>query len=322
MNSLLTRRQTLCALGAGVARWPLSSSAAAAKPMRGIFPILATPYTAESAIDYDDLANEVNFMERCGAHGVVWPQGASEYSLLTREERMRGVKVVAEAARGKKLALVLGVQGPTTRAALEYAEHAEALAPEALIAIPPTEAKSLDDFRQYYRALAGVTKRPFFVQTTGGARGVVPTVEFLVELAQRFPNFGYVKEEHAPVFERIAALASTRPAIKAVFSGPVGLYEMRLGCDGCMPAAPYPDVSVQIWDLYQSGQHAKSRELYSKLLLMMNTAVQIPGTRQYIMKKRGVFKTTVSRREKASLTPEAIRHIDFNFEALRPYLRL
>ncbi len=31
------------------------------------------------------------------------------------------------------------------------------------------------------------------------------------------------------------------------------------------------------------------------MLLMTNTAQQIPGTRQYIMKKRGVFKATVSR---------------------------
>ena len=43
------------------------------------------------------------------------------------------------------------------RAALAYARHAEKLAPDALIAIPPTEAGTLEDFRQYYRALARST---------------------------------------------------------------------------------------------------------------------------------------------------------------------
>jgi hypothetical protein len=38
-----------------------------------------------------------------------------------------------------------------------------------------------------------------FIQTSGGAPSVEPTVEFIVEMAERFPNFGYVKEEHEPV---------------------------------------------------------------------------------------------------------------------------
>ena len=35
----------------------------------------------------------------------------------------------------------------------------------------------------------------------------------------------------------------------------------------------------------------------------------------------GVFKTTVSRQHKEELTPEAIREIEFTFEALRPHLQ-
>jgi dihydrodipicolinate synthase/N-acetylneuraminate lyase len=172
---------------------------AAAKPLRGIFIILATPYTEDKAVDYEDLAAEVDFMDRCGAHGMVWPQMASEYTKLTREERHRGMDVLAQSAKGKRLALALGVQGPNTEAALDYARHAEELAPDALIAMPPAEAKSLDDFREYYRALARATKRPFFIQTTGGARGVIPEVSLLVELAKEFPHFGYVKEEYGCV---------------------------------------------------------------------------------------------------------------------------
>jgi hypothetical protein len=39
------------------------------------------------------------------------------------------------------------------------------------------------------------------------------------------------------------------------------------------------------------------------------------------MKKRGVFKTMVSRRDKSTLSAEAIREIDFQFQALQPYLK-
>jgi hypothetical protein len=94
------------------------------------------------------------------------------------------------------------------------------------------------------------------------------------------------------------ALARQRPVIKAVFSGSAGrgmLYEMRLGLDGTMPGAPYAELYAQIWDLCQGGQQVRAREAFSKLLLMINLEGQIPGVRRYVLKKRGVFKTTVSR---------------------------
>jgi 4-hydroxy-tetrahydrodipicolinate synthase len=249
---------------------------------------------------------------------------ASEYAQLSKPERLRGMEVLAKAARGRKPALVLGIQGAGVGEALEYARRAEELGPDGVIAMPPKEAKSLDDYREYYRGLAGLIRRPFFIQTTGGAKGVVPSVDFLVELAKEFPHLGYVKEETSPVIERMQALARRRPAIKAVFSGSAGrgmLYEMRLGLDGTMPGAPYAEMYAQIWDLYQAGKREQARELFSKLLLMINLEEQIPGTRRYVLKKRGVFKTTVSREREVSYTAEAAREIEFNFEALRPYLR-
>src|SRR5262249_47451571 len=118
-----TRRQLLAGLSAAALgpRLPASSTA---KPMRGVFIIMATPYTESSAIDYEDLAHEVDFLDRCGVQGMVWPQLASEYGKLTREERMRGMEVLGKAAKSKKPALVLGVQGPNKSAALAYLEKA------------------------------------------------------------------------------------------------------------------------------------------------------------------------------------------------------
>jgi 4-hydroxy-tetrahydrodipicolinate synthase len=214
---------------------------------------------------------------------------------------------------------VLGVQGANTDAALEYARAAESLEPDAMIAMPPSEAQSLDDYRRYFRALAGVTKRPFFVQTTGGSKKVAPELDLLLELARDYPNFGYVKEEYAPVIERMTELAKHRPAIKSVFSGAAGkgmMYEMRLGFDGTMPGAPYADAYARIWNLYQNGSHEAARDLFAKLLLLINLDQQLPGVRQYAMKKRGIFKTMVSRQREVKLSQQQMAEIDFNLAAL------
>jgi 4-hydroxy-tetrahydrodipicolinate synthase len=313
-----SRRQMMFALGA----MPLWGADPAMKPMRGIFPIMATPFTGSKELDYEDLAREVDFMDRCRVHGMVWPQLASEYMTLSKQERFRGMEVIAKAARGKKPALVMGVQGDNTAAALEYLKHAESLGPDALIAIPPVEAKSVDDFRAYYAALASASRRPFFIQTSGGAKGITPPVAMIAALAKEFPHLAYVKEEAEPVIERMRDLR-LQPAVRSVFSGAAGkgmMYEMALGMDGTMPGAPYSDVYVKIWDAYQAGNREKAREIFSRLLLLINLDTVIPGTRQYIMKKRGVFKTMVSRRQKFTLTSEAMREIDFQYAGLREWV--
>jgi dihydrodipicolinate synthase/N-acetylneuraminate lyase len=302
----------------------LVAAAPAAKPIRGVFPILSTPFTESKEVDFDDLVREVEFADRCGVHGMVWPQLASEYWLLKKEERMRGMEVLARAAKGRRPALILGVQGPNIDAMLDYARHAEKLEPDGMIAIPPTEAKTLDDFLNYYRALAGVTKRPIFVQTSGGARGIEPKVEALAALAREFPNCAYVKEEYPPILERMKELTRHRPPIRGIFSGNHGkgwTYELRLGCDGTCPGAAVGDVYVRIWDLYQSGRKAEALEGFARLMLLVNLDSQIPGTFHYLMKRRGVFKTTVSRQREYKFTPEAIEEIEFNFAALKAYLK-
>lgn len=285
---------------------------------------MATPFTESKEVDFNELVKEVDFLERCGVHGMVWPQLASEYWLLSKQERMRGMELLARAAKGRKPALILGVQGPDTEAMLEYARYAETLEPDGMIAIPPTEARSLDDFLNYYRALAGVTKRPVFVQTSGGARGINPKVEALVELAREFPHCAYVKEEYAPIIGRMKELAKHRPPIRGIFSGNHGkgwTYEMRLGCDGTCPGAALADVYVRIWDLYQAGKRAEALEVFARLMLLVNLDSQIPGVFQYLMKLRGVFKTTASRQRDYQYTADAAAEIEFNFAAVKPYLR-
>ena len=324
MTTQITRRCLIGGLGSAAFAVAVPVPAAGKKPLRGIFPILATPFTESKAVDYEDLAKEVAFLDRCGVHGMVWPQLASEYQRLTREERLRGMEVVAAAHRGKKSALVLGVQGEDKDAALEYTRHAETLQPDALIAIPPQQAKSLDDYRDYYRAIARATERPVFIQTTGGARGLEPTIAFLVELAREFPHLSYVKEEWAPIVERMIELAKNRPPVRAIFSGGGGrgmMYEWRLGMDGTMPGSPYADLYVQVWDAYQAGQMDKAREIFSKLLLMLNCENHVGGARPYIMTKRGVFKTQVSRQRTFTLTPEAIAEIEYQWAGCKPYLK-
>ena len=336
----LTRRECLTALVASAvaARSPfVRASTGLTKPMRGVFIILNTPFTATGEVDWGDLVREVAFVDRGGCQGIVWPQGSSGVTTLTKDERVRGMQVLAKAAQDTRVTLVLGVQGKDTAEMLEYAKRAEALGTDAMIAMPPTSGTSMDDYRAYFRALAGATTRPVIVQTSGGARGIVPTTDLIIELAREFPHVAYVKEESNPLIPRMQAELKARPAMRGVFGASLGtgwLYELRLGLDGIITGmGMYADLMGYIWSLHEQGRHDDVRDAYSKFLLMRNLNEAIPGTDLYVMQKRGVFKTTVRRTTAPTATapaklttftptPVEIEEIEFRLAALKPYLTL
>ena len=121
MANRINRREFVERVAGGALALPIVARAESASPnpaaanekkdYHGIFAILETPFTPSNAIDEEDLAHEVDFCVRCGVHGLVWPQLAAEFFLLSEEERMRGAEVIIRAAAGRR-PVVIGVQEP------------------------------------------------------------------------------------------------------------------------------------------------------------------------------------------------------------------
>src|SRR5207249_2934060 len=127
------RRDFLQLLGAGVIGLGLGSRGLAAdrpmakmgKPLRGIFPIAQTPFTAADKLDVPALVKQLEFIDRGGVHGYVWPQLASEWSTLTENERMEGMEAIGHAAKKLRPAIILGVQGTDLATVRKYIKQAE-----------------------------------------------------------------------------------------------------------------------------------------------------------------------------------------------------
>ena len=329
------RRGALGFLGAApFLTMPPAAAQAQAKPLKGIMPIVTTPYTPSGAIDFEDLAREMTFFDRVGCTGAVWPQASSDVDLMSRDERMHGMSVIAQACRPLKVASILGVQGPDIPQMLDYARHAEELNADAVIAMPPSspQMQTEEGYHAYFAALAGAVRRPIVLQTSiPGFRGAMtPSVDLILRLAREFPNLVYVKEESAPLVARMKEEVRHRDLLKGVFGASGGdglLYEMRLGLDGEMTGqGAYGDVMVAVFDLYRQGRRAEAADAYAKWLLMRNCEEKIPGTQRYVFVKRGVFKSAAARRGAAggvvdtSLAPDAIAEIEMRFATLKPYL--
>jgi dihydrodipicolinate synthase/N-acetylneuraminate lyase len=311
---------------------------------RGPFPILSTPYKTDGAVDFLVLARSARFMDWCESPGMIWPQSNDSIDLLTQDEKLQGMEVLASTCdHMKTTALCLGVQGRDTDEMLVYAKHAQALKSAAIISRPPDTGRTQEDLRQYWRALAQViTDRPVMIQTTARTGGISPSIALLIELAKEFPNFGFVKEEANPVIPRTRELLAS-PAIRSVFSarGAYGwLYESRLGTEGLVTErSAYADLLAKIWRFIRSGSDpALLKDLYAKLLLMLDLEHTHPGNLRgyslYLLKMRGVFDTLTSREyglggttpakpivSDLKLSQDETAEIDWRFEELKPHLK-
>lgn len=352
----ISRRTALKATAAGLSCLvggsilPMNSASAEQDPasvkadpkVRGPFPILSTPFTESGEVDYDVLAKEAKFASWGGCSGMIWPQSADSVDLLTMDEKLKGMEVLAETTRGLPTSLCLGVQGKDTEEMLTFAEHAEKLKPEAIISRPPDSGKTEDDLRQYWKALAAVATRPVILQTTGGRtyKGPLPTPQLMIDLAKEFPHFGYIKEEAGNVIARMKVSLAARPPVRRVFSARGGMHwleESRLGSEGVITErAAYADVLTKIFELQQSGEDPEMlKDVFDKFIQMVKAVSgDLRGVNLYIWQKRGVFKNLVSRHygpgnsmpktpivKAAKYSDAQIEKTEKRFEALGPYLK-
>jgi 4-hydroxy-tetrahydrodipicolinate synthase len=303
-----------------------SPGADPAKKFAGVFAILATPFDHADQIDWEDLEHEVNFCARAGAQGLVWPQLFGEFYLLSEDERLHGAEVIVRAA-GARLPVVIGVQAPASHLAVKFAQHAEKQGASAVISLPPyLGASDLQNAAGFFNALAQGTTVPIFIQNSGPPWGPALPTEFVLKMARQNSQFGYIKEEVAPVAHRIGEYAQSG-VMHGIFSGNAGrnfLDEISHGADGTMPACEFIDVDAQIWALIREGNLPQARAVFEKLLPMINLE-GIYGLQfsKEILVRRGVFKTAKLRGSAGGGLDQKDHHeIDAWWKGLAPYLRI
>jgi len=273
------------------------------EPFRGIFPIMQTPFNDDESIDTECLRKEVNFIVEAGGHGMSWPQIASEFYVLTDDERFSMAELIVKEARGR-IPVIIGVQTTNFwKTSLEFARHAEKVGADGIISLPPYQkGPSEEDVAEYFRTLARTVSIPIFIQNSGGQYGPAMSVDMMISLAREYPTIAYVKEEADPVLERITELVQKgKGLIKGVFSGAGGLNllaEMDNGSLGSCPGAGLIDIFAEAFDLRLAGNKEKAKEVFDRMEPLNSVRVKgmpwLIGAKE-ILRRRGIFKSTKSR---------------------------
>ncbi|MBK8023119.1 MAG: dihydrodipicolinate synthase family protein [Chloroflexi bacterium] len=267
--------------------------------LAGIFQILHTPFTDSGDIDWRSFEKQVDYCVKAGVHGLALPAMASEFFSLSDQERTAVVEFALKAI-DKRIPVVVGVQAISLPIARGFAEHAAKHGADALMAMPPYLRKaSKPDVEAYYRALAGYGL-PVVIQNAPAPVGTPLSPGDLAALLKAEPEIRYVKEETAPILQRISQIRKAAgDACEGIFGGANGLYlidELERGACGNMPAGGVVDVQVKIYDLYQAGDIAAAEALNFQVMPLLNYAAMYGVSfHKLVLWRRGVLASPYAR---------------------------
>ena len=285
--------------------------------LKGVFGLLPTPYTEDYEIHTGDLRAAADFCCRSGQHGIVWPVMVGEFYFLGEEERIRNLDAVLEEVNGR-LPVVFGCSGVSLPQVLLFARAAQQAGADAIIAMAPAQtnqAIAMDMFRR----LADVYDGPIILQNAAAYAPL--TGEQIARLIEEVPQIEYVKEERSPGPRHIAevyGLVGTK--VKTIFGGAAGKFlpdELRRGADGCMPACEIADLLAKVVERWWAGDEAGARDLHRRLLPLIQ--LETHPFMRYILKRRGVFTSTVERAPSplTALDADDKREISILIEAIQ-----
>lgn len=294
---------------------------------RGIFTIPSTPFREDGEIDVPSFRAVVDFCVACGAHGLVFPVNASEFTSLSDVERFALSEVLVEQNAGRVPAII-GVAGVTAEAARRFAVHARAIGADGVIAMPPYIHRGPTPesvIFSYYQAIAEAAQLPVFIQNYVGPIGTEMAPVFMNKLCREIDYLEYIKEETVPSTLMLTAIMEgNEGACRGVFGGAGGRYlieEHRRGSAGNMPGCHVTDVVVALWEALEAGEAARAMMIYKEMAPLFFFEHQLPGCYKEVLYRRGVIACPLKRNGAMRLDPIASQYLDEILHALEPLMR-
>jgi 4-hydroxy-tetrahydrodipicolinate synthase len=260
--------------------------------LRGIFPVVYTPFDAAGRIDEEDLERLVEYLIAAGAHGLAAVGGASEAHKLTASERKWLAERTFAYALGR-VPIIVGTSATNTGEAVELSWHAMEVGAKAVFLTPPLYgAVTAEALRHHYGAVAAVGI-PVMVQDA-----LVPVAPALaVKLAEEFPNVCYVKEEVlGEAGHRIGELKRLRPEVKVLSGGSYLLDELARGAQGAIPGSIGVADLCLAYERFVAGDVAGARAAFDHFTPLSFWRLQFPIlTAKEVLRRIGVFKAAYLR---------------------------
>lgn len=298
--------------------------------LKGICPIIATPFTKTGLVDDESLEREVSCMADNGCHGVTLFGIAGEYYKLSDEESARMVRVVVDTCKKKGIPSIISVTQHATEVAVQRAKFYQDCGADSLMLLPPFFLKpGAGAIYEHMKAVCNAVDIPVVVQYAPEQTGVAIAPEIMANLQNDVSTELYYKIECKPAGGYISNLLRITDNGVKVFIGNAGYQFIECfdrGAIGAMPGGSMFDLYLKIYDLYLSGDRAAAMELHGSVLLpflnhIRQNVEMIIAYEKRIMMRRGMIATDYCRHPGFTTDPVFDSIFDEFYEKTLPYLK-
>ena len=269
--------------------------------LKGIFPVLPTPFNLDGSVSFKDLEKLFYFVQRAGANGFTYPGAASEVKALTREERMEATEMLGNLAEGSNLHFIMGASSPSLGECIELCNDGNRQGARYFMITASSEKgdQGVGELLEFFSSVARNIDGEIVLQNAPPPSGSGLSVEAVAEIANKIDKVKYVKEETLPCGQRISGLYKLLGADKKVFGGAGARYlidELNRGAVGSLPAAEIADIHAMIYNAYIRGEIDEARKLYdlSLPLLVFQQVFRMSATKEALV-QRGILSNNLVR---------------------------
>lgn len=279
---------------------------------KGVFIIAATPFTDDGALDLQSVDTLTDFYLGCGVHGFTLLGMMGEAHKLTAEESISVVNRVIGRAQGRQV--IVGVSHAGLENVRRLSHEAMIAGAAGVMVAPPPGLKGDEGIYNYYAQVfqALGPDIPVVYQDYPQTTGVYLPANVFERLVDDFKQLVMLKHEDAPGLAKLTRIreGEKKPGRRrvSILVGNGGIYypqEMRRGADGAMTGFAWPEMLVQVYDLFAKGKPEEAEDLFDIYLPLVRHEVQPAiglALRKEVLFRRGAIKSPKQRAPGSSLT--------------------
>lgn len=269
----------------------MTTTSFARQHLTGILPPITMPFDAKGELVKGGLREQIDFIIRNGAHGIVAGGSTGEGHTLTDAEFASVMKEAHDATAGR-VPFLAGLIVQSTRAAIERANMLKGMNVAALQVTPvhylfkPDAQATIDHFR----TISDATGLPILIYN------VIPwnylSVDLMLRIMDEVPGVVGMKQSGGDLKSISDLLLHCKPE-NVVLSGVDALLYpgFAMGMHGAISAltSAVPHIVVRIQKAVAANDHATARDLHFKLNALWNTLSHdnLPACIKYIQHLQG-----------------------------------
>ncbi|MBT4011438.1 MAG: dihydrodipicolinate synthase family protein [Planctomycetaceae bacterium] len=269
------------------------------RQIRGVVPVVHTPFLADDSMDYASLEREMQWALSLPIDGFCTGM-VSELQRLTADERNQLHQWLGEFDRGDRC-FVASVGAESATAAVQFATAAVNNGADAVMAIPPNSVPlNADELEEYFAAIVEAIPVPLIVQDASGYVGAEIPLSVSCQLFEKYGSERIMfKPEANPLGSKLSALRDATRGQVAIFEGSGGISLMdsySRGIAGTIPGMEFLEQVICVWEALENGDVDAAYRAWFPLCALVSLQLQAGldgflAVEKYIMQRKGLFST-------------------------------